>query len=137
MKSLFADDARAERIERILQPRWVRCLLALAVWTFVALFFASQTYLSYKYSNGQAHTGIILELNLGNWYLWGLLAPGIIWLARKIPIEKSHWARNAFLHFVVGMGIALLKWWLDNLFRQSVLGLPGRMSLIFVFQQNL
>jgi sensor histidine kinase YesM len=101
------------------------------------LFFASQTYLSYRSAGGQAHTAIILKLNLGAWYLWGLLAPGIIWLARRVPLEREHWARSSTIHLIAGIGVALLKWWLDNLFRHYILGLPVGLPLILVFQSNL
>lgn len=120
----------------MLQRPWVRWCVALLGWTLVALFFASQTYLSYKYSGGQAHMGIVLKLNLGDWYLWGLLAPGIIWLARRFPIERKHWVRSTALHLAAGIGIALLKWWLDNLFRRYALGLRQGMALAYVFHGN-
>jgi len=121
----------------MLRRRWLRWSLGLVGWTFVGLFFASQTYLSYKYSGGQAHLGIILKLNLADWYLWGLLAPGIIWLGRRFPLERELWARSAVVHLIAGVGIALLKWWLDNLYRHYVLGLPRGMSLAYVFHGNL
>jgi signal transduction histidine kinase len=108
-----------------------------AGWTCAGLFFASQTYLAYKNSGGQAHLGIILKLNLADWYLWGLLAPGIIWLGRRFPLEREHWARSTVMHLIAGVGIALLKWWLDNLFRHYVLGLPSSVSLAYVFHGNL
>jgi hypothetical protein len=47
----------------MLQRRWLRWILVFARWTCVGLFFASQTYLAYKYSGGQAHIGIVLKLN--------------------------------------------------------------------------
>jgi signal transduction histidine kinase len=106
-------------------------------WTCVALFFASQTYLSYRSAGGQAHPAIILKLNLGAWYLWGLLAPGIIWLARRVPLERERWVRGGMTHLVAGIGVALLKWWLDNLFRRYLLGLPVGLPLVLVFQSNL
>jgi signal transduction histidine kinase len=121
----------------MLQRRWLRWTLIFVGWTCAGLFFASQTYLSYKYSGGQAHTGIILKLNLADWYVWGLLAPGIIWLARRFPLERAHWARSAAVHLVAGVGVALLKWWLDNLFREYALGLSRGTSLIYVFHGNL
>lgn len=120
----------------MMQRPWFRWCLAFFGWTVVGLFFASQTYLSYKYSGGQALIGIILKLNLGDWYLWGLLAPGIIWLAHRFPFERKHWVPSAAVHLVAGVGIALLKWWLDNLFRHYVLGLPRGMSLAYVFHGN-
>jgi two-component system LytT family sensor kinase len=121
----------------MLQRRWLRWALVFVGWTCAGLFFASQTYLSYKYSGGQAHIGIILKLNLADWYVWGLLAPGIIWLARRFPLEHAHWARSAAMHLIAGVGVALLKWWLDNLFREYALGFSHGTSLIYVFHGNL
>src|SRR5579863_9104862 len=118
------------------QTRW-RWPLAFVGWTCVALFFASQTYLAYKSSGGPAHAGIILKLNLGAWYLWGLLAPGIIWLARRFPVGREKWKRSATVHVIGGFAVATLKWWLDNLFRHRVLGLPGSLSLSYVVHGNL
>src|SRR5215472_10668521 len=86
----------------MLGQRWTRWLLAFLAWTFVALFFASQTYLNYRSSGGRAPVGLILKMNLGEWYLWGLLAPVIIWLARRIPSERRHWGRNVVIHFAAG-----------------------------------
>jgi two-component system LytT family sensor kinase len=121
----------------MLQRRWLRCSLVFAGWTCTGLFFASQTYLAYKYSGGQAHLGIILKLNLADWYLWGLMAPGIIWLGRRFPLERERWTRSTVMHLIAGAGVALLKWWLDNLFRHYVLGLPSGVSLAYVFHGNL
>jgi two-component system LytT family sensor kinase len=117
--------------------RWLRWVVVIAGWTCAGLFFASQTYISYKYSGGQAHLGIILKLNLADWYVWGLLAPGIIWLGRRFPLERAHWARAAAVHGMAGIGVALLKWWLDTLFRHYALGLPRGMSLAYVVHGNL
>ena len=121
----------------MLKRRWIRWLLALLGWTAVALFFASQTYLSYKYSGGQAHFWLVLKMNLIEWYGWGLLAPGIFWLARRFPLEQGRWGRSLAIHSVAGVGVSLLKWTLNNLLRRYLLGLSGSMYLIYVFHQNL
>lgn len=121
----------------MLQQRWLRWTLVFTGWTCAGLFFASQTYLAYKYSGGPAHLAIVLKLNLANWYLWGLLAPAIIWLGRRFPLGREHWTRIAVIHLTAGVGFTLLKWWLDNLFRRYVLGLPKGMSLAYVFHGNL
>ena len=121
----------------MLKRRWIRWLLVLLGWTAVALFFASQTYLSYKYSGGQAHFWLVLKMNLIEWYAWGFLAPGIIWLARRFPIERGRWEGSLTIHLVAGVGVSLLKWSLNNLLRHYLLGLPGSMYLIYVFHQNL
>ena len=121
----------------MLKRRWIRWPLALLGWTAVALFFASQTYLSYKYSGGQAHLWLVLKMNLIEWYVWGFLAPGIIWLARRFPIERGRWGRSLAIHSVVSVAVSLLKWSLNNLLRHYLLGFSQSMYLIYVFHQNL
>lgn len=121
----------------MLNYRWVRWLLALVGWTAVAVFFASQTYLSYKYSGGQAHWWLVLKMNLVEWYLWGFLAPGIVWLARRFPLERGRWVRGLTTHLLASVGLALLKWTLNNFLRRYLLGFSQSMSLIYGFHQNL
>ena len=88
------------------QPR-LRWALAFLGCTFIALFFASQTYLSYKYSGGEAHWGIVLKINLCQWYAWGLFAPGILWLARRFPFEHGCGTTSLGVHLLAGTGVAL------------------------------
>jgi len=116
---------------------WIRSITAIAGWTCVALFFASQTYLLYKYSGGQAHWGIVLKINLVEWYGWAVLAPGIIWLARRFPFERSRWPGIFALHMAASIGVAFVKWQLDNLLRNYLLGLPRPTTLFSTFHQSL
>jgi two-component system, LytTR family, sensor kinase len=119
------------------QQRWFRWALTFVGWTCVAFFFASQTYLSYKYSGGGAHWGIILKINLCEWYAWGMLAPGIIWLAGKFSFERQRWVSSLAVHLAIGVGVAFAKWQLDNLLLHYVLGFRTRTSLAFVFHQSV
>jgi two-component system LytT family sensor kinase len=121
----------------MLKRRWIRWLLAFLGWTCVAVFFASQTYLSYKYSGGQAHLWLVLKMNLVEWYVWGFLAPGIVWLARRFPLERDSWLRSLTIHLFASVGVGLLKWTLNNFLRHYLLGFSQSMSLIYVFHQNL
>jgi two-component system, LytTR family, sensor kinase len=121
----------------MLERRWSRWLLAFLGWTFVALFFASQTYLNYRSSGGRAPVAIILEMSLMEWYLWGLLAPFIVWLARRIPLERSHWARSLAIHAGASVGFAFVEWWANNFLRHHVLGFSQNIKLVYVFHQNL
>jgi two-component system, LytTR family, sensor kinase len=119
------------------KQRWIRWLTAFSVWTGLALFFSSQTYLLYKYSGGQANWGLVLKMNFIDWYVWGLLAPGIIWLTRRVPLERGHWARSASIHLTASVGVALLKWAMNNFLRHHLLRFPQNLSLVYSFHQNL
>src|SRR5215469_11883075 len=120
----------------MLKRRWSRWLLALIGWTALALFFASQTWLAYKYSGGQVSFWLVLKISLTEWYGWALLAPGIIWLGRRFPLERGRWRRSFTIHLATSIGVSLLKWTLNNLLRRYILGFSS-VSLSFMFHQNL
>src|SRR5215831_14797541 len=121
----------------MLAHRWTRWVAYLLSWTLVGLFFASQTYLAYKYSGGSPHLGVILKFSLSEWYIWALLAPGVVWVARRLSLERSHCGRNLAIHVVVSVGVALAHWSLNNLCRHHVLGFSGAVSLVYAFHSNL
>ncbi len=37
-------------------------------------------------------------LNFGFWYAWALLAPVVLWVARRFPFERDTWKRSAAVH---------------------------------------
>jgi len=117
--------------------RWVRWLLGFAGWTFVALFFASGTYLTYRSSGGHAPVALIVKMSLVEWYLWALLAPLIVWLVRRVPLDRAHFARSAGVHLAASAGFAVAMWWLNNLARHTLLRLPSPIRLAYVFHQYL
>lgn len=121
----------------MLAKNWVRWVAYLGGWTLVGLFFASQTWLAYKYSSGNPHWKPILEFSLSEWYLWALLAPGVVWLARRFPIERGHLARSVPVHAAASILVALLHWELNNLCRRYVLHYAGATSLVYVFHANV
>ena len=121
----------------MLARRWTRWVAYVLGWTFVGLFFASQTYLAYKGSGGTPRLGAILKFTLSEWYIWALLAPGIIGLARRLSLERGRRARNLTIHAFVSVGVAFAHWGLNNLCRHYVLGFPGAVSLVYTFHSNL
>jgi len=120
----------------MLQRRWLRWLFQVLLWTSIGLFFASQSYFTYKYAGGKVLLGVILKLQMGEWYAWGLIAPGLVWLARRFPLERGKWARNLPVHLAASLLVAYLKVDLDNLVRSHLLFIPGRMPPAFKVHLN-
>ena len=50
---------------------------------FAAFYFVS------TFTDKPAAFGLLLTLNLGYWYSWALLTPGILWLTRRFPFDRS------------------------------------------------
>ncbi len=44
--------------------------------------------------------GLLLVLNLGYWYSWAALTPGILWLTRKFPFDRATWKAAIPIHIL-------------------------------------
>jgi two-component system, LytTR family, sensor kinase len=54
-------------------------------------------------------------LNFSFWYGWALLAPLVLWVARRFPLERSTWKRSVPVHLVavlvlIFVHVALVEW---------------------------
>jgi two-component system, LytTR family, sensor kinase len=100
----------------LLQRRWARWLLVFGVWTLIALFDASQSYLLlHFFVERKLHDpppmslGKILILSLTDWYAWALLAPFLVWIARRYPLDQQRWLRSLFALVLWSVFFALVK----------------------------
>ena len=85
---------------------------ALAVWggwTALALFFAISASLTYRSTGQPANWLLSLERSLSAWWLWALLTPLVVSLARRYPLDQRPPWRHGFFHVVAGTVIAVAK----------------------------
>ncbi len=69
-----------------------------------------------------APAGTLVLLNFGWWYLWALMAPGVIWISQHFKMERGGLLRAAAVHLpgvvvcslVHIAGMETLHWWLAN-----------------------
>ena len=78
-------------------------------WTALALFFAVSTSLTYRSTGRAANWTLNVERALSEWWLWALLTPLVVFLARRFPLHGNHRLRNGVLHVFVGMVVAVGK----------------------------
>src|SRR5438876_7646462 len=105
--------------QKIIERRWARWSLILGFWTLLGLFFSSQTYLIYiNVLEQRIPWGRALACALSDWYVWAFLAPFILRLARRYPIERNNWLRGMMFHLPacilaslvhLALGIAILQ----------------------------
>ncbi|PYQ31558.1 MAG: histidine kinase [Acidobacteria bacterium] len=90
----------ARIIERVKRAHLI--LIGIAVWTVIALYFASQAYLNpaLRYKPRLAD---VLQVNLVYYYLWGLSTPVVIWLGRRFPIPSKRWKRSLGVHILASL----------------------------------
>src|SRR5437879_11748952 len=70
----------------------------------VQLYFAHQRLGPDPWGWGHA-----LEASLPAWYLWGLLALDVDWLARRFEGDRSNIGRHLFIHLGHSLDFALLQ----------------------------
>ena len=74
-------------------------LAILGVATALGVFSALQSfnYVSF-FSERDQPFDVLLALNLAYWYTWALLAPFMLWMARRFRFDRDGWVRSTFAH---------------------------------------
>lgn len=76
------------------EKRWVRWCAGFLFWTLVVLFYSTTTS-----RRGQPVPWIeVLQGSMSRWYVWGLLAPLIIWADRSLPVAREALGRRVLCH---------------------------------------
>jgi signal transduction histidine kinase len=84
----------------------IRPLTIFGVATALTFFSAFQAfYFVSTFTERPAPFALLFVLNLGYWYSWACLAPAILWLSRRFPLDKQHWHFSVPVH-VVGVFVA-------------------------------
>src|ERR1700730_5127066 len=73
------------------------------IWTLCALITTTQLYIEHQDSGTPMNWGPTLIIETSRWYLWGLLTPLIIWLAKRVPVEREHLLSSLPLHIVASI----------------------------------
>ena len=89
--------------------RWRAWLTVCAGWTALALFFAISSSLTYSTAGRPPNWALTIGRALSEWWLWALLTPVVVSLARRYPVERPHGWRNLAVHFLIAPVLALAK----------------------------
>jgi two-component system LytT family response regulator len=87
--------------------RWLRWF---GLWTLLGLvasaqlFFANQRLAAVPYTWWQA-----LKAGLPGWWLWALLSPVVVWLARRFRVDRANFGRHFVIHLGASLDLALLQ----------------------------
>ena len=87
-----------------------------ALWTVIGLAIASEIYLSSNFLGRSITWGEAISDSLEDWYVYGVLSVGVIWLTRRRPPEGGRRVTTAVIH----LGGALLFSLLFIFFRTLV-----------------
>lgn len=106
------DNGNAAQSGLAQNPVRMRLLIA-ACWVLVVLIFAIQWY---AYDAGHGVADPFLDYIGWSAYLWGVLAPLVVWFARRYPIKAVSWQRTVPLHIAASLLIAVLDLSLEAAF---------------------
>ncbi|HYP02391.1 MAG TPA: histidine kinase [Pyrinomonadaceae bacterium] len=107
-------------------------------WTLFGSFFAVQDYLNSAYEGRPLPFGQTLVVWLSCVYIWALLTPLIIHLARRFPVERGTYLRGVCVHLLAGAFVSLLQLGIYIFVRQWLLGDSSRaFSPLKSFQEIL
>src|SRR4026208_333978 len=87
-------------VSRLLKKRWIRWLLAFAIWTLIGIAFAGQLYLSRSKIGDPVTWSFAMGRALADWYVFALLSIPALWLGRRFSLGDVPWLRNIAAHFV-------------------------------------
>lgn len=96
-------------------PSWAVGAAILGGWALLSLLLAPELYLHFLGADQPVGWTPILALSLTNTAMAVALAPGIVWLARRFPLERGRWPRRLALHVAGCVGFSLchsLLYWL-------------------------
>ncbi|HZQ91617.1 MAG TPA: histidine kinase [Terriglobales bacterium] len=88
-------------------PFFKKLLVGTSVCAFLGAFFAAHTYLAYAYNGPPISWSMAFMLAMTNWVLWGLAAPIVLWLARRLPVERRKWVWTIPAHVVLAVVFAV------------------------------
>ena len=96
-------DSRSMRWPRLTETRVI-----FGIATLLSLYSAFQAF-QYVAFFAQRPTSIrsLLGLNSGYWYTWALLAPVVIWLSRRFPLDRESWRRSLPVRLVAIIAVTL------------------------------
>ncbi|MGH9774443.1 MAG: sensor histidine kinase [Candidatus Acidiferrales bacterium] len=120
-----------------MRHRAIRWILYCLGWTLAGLFFASQTYLAYRYSSGTAHWGVILKISLAQWYAWALLAPAVWWISNRLPLARRGWWRSLLILLPASLFGAFAHWAIYAALYRYVIGIENFPSSVFLFHTDV
>lgn len=91
-------------------------------WTSLAVFFAFGLWLNYVALGQEARFSTALIVSLTEWWIWALLTPIPVLLARRWPVAPPRRGRDLLRHSIAGLVVASLKVTLERGARTWIFG---------------
>jgi sensor histidine kinase YesM len=121
------------RISDLLQRRGVRFALIWGIWTVVALFFSTQAYMIYYSENLPIPYARAFFVQASACYLWALMTPLVLWLARRYRIDRQNWRQKLFLHIAMSVVFTSAMIFIHFVICAFITGRTNKLTLYYAF----
>jgi signal transduction histidine kinase len=110
----------SERRTPGLPTKWQLFGLTVVLATILGLIGSYQHHATMVYQGGDLSAGHALGMGMPFWYLWALLAPLVVWFARRVPLEGPNKLGRILGHGGFALVVSLLHATLEIGFRGIV-----------------
>ena len=94
-------------IKSLVKKYWKVACVIVGCWTFLALLFTPQTYLSNLRSPTPLTWGRSFLATLILFQVWAVLTPLLLWLGGRFPLERNRLLRNLGIYLLLSAPVAL------------------------------
>ena len=122
-------------LSRLLATPWGKCVLFLLGWAGLSLLLVPEAYLSFYVRGQRLGFQEALQLTLLNSAFALVFVPGIIWLTRRVPVERGNWHLVVLAHVPACIVFSLCLSGLYWAVTQACIAVGG--TLYFRFHPNL
>jgi two-component system, LytTR family, sensor kinase len=120
---------------RLFTTQWGRWCLFVLGWAVLSLLFAPEAYLTFYVRGQPIEWRETFELTVVNSAVALIFVPGIVWLTRRVPIERRHWQTAALVHVPACLAFSLAHSGLYLIACYTAHNVGG--TLFFRFHPNL
>jgi two-component system, LytTR family, sensor kinase len=107
--------------------------LILLVYTILGLLFTGQVLIDYAYAGHPLPWWRAMTLALTQWYLWALVTPVVVWLARRFRLDRHHWVGSLAVHAPASLVCTVAKQIADTVAASIITGVArGPFSFIAI-----
>ena len=100
-----------------------------AGWTALAVFYAVSASLTYQSTGQPANWRLSFQRSLTQWWVWALLTPLVVWLARRFPLTGRRRVYHLALHGAAAVVVATGKTILDREIFAAITGFRSYLLL--------
>jgi len=92
-------------------------------WTALAMFLAVSSSLTYLAVGNPPRWSLTIRMALAETYVWAVMAPGIVALARRFPFTRATLPVSLPVHTLAAVVVSVVKIVIDRMIRQSLFGI--------------